>query len=84
MIETKDLWQSAYLLSEGAWLSKVDVQRKEGRKKVVTFILTGDGLEERAQRFKNGQAVCNVRTLKAHVSSLKQMIFGGECRQRQL
>lgn len=33
-----------------------------------------------ARRFKDGQAVCNVRKLKAHVSHLKQVIFGGDSR----
>lgn len=33
-IETKDLWQSAYLLAEGGWLDGVTVVRRtDGKKK---------------------------------------------------
>ncbi len=76
MIETKDIWQSAYLLSEGGWLVKVAMERRQNKKKVATFILTGQDMESLAQRFKDGQAVCNVKKLKTHVSYLKQIIFG--------
>lgn len=82
-IETKDLWQSAYLLSEGGWLDGVQVRRKPDGKKEVVFRLTGDGVEDLAQRFKDGDAVCNVRKLRTHVSHLKQVIFGGNCAARE-
>ena len=76
-IETKDLWQSAYLLAEGGWLSRVKVQRRIDGKREVVFQLTGDGVEDLAQRFISGQAVCNVTKLKAQVNHLKDVIFGG-------
>lgn len=82
-IETKDLWQSAYLLAEGGWLDGVKVIRRTDGKKEVIFRLTGEGVEDLAQRFKDGQAVCNVRKLKAHVSHLKQVIFGGDSRSAE-
>jgi hypothetical protein len=81
-IKTKDLWQSAYLLSEGGWLDSVQVERCSDGKKKVTFCLTGDGMDDLTQRFQDGEAVCNVKKLKANVSHLKQMIFGGNGRTR--
>jgi hypothetical protein len=78
VIETKDLWQGAYVLAEGGWLSGVQVRRRPDGKKEVLFRLTGEDVEDLARRFKNGDAVCNVRRLKTHVSHLKQVIFGGE------
>ena len=75
-IETKDLWQSAYLLAEGGWLSRVKVQRRIDGKREVVFQLTGDGVDDLARRFISGQAVCNVTRLKAQVNHLKDVIFG--------
>jgi hypothetical protein len=77
-IETKDLWQSAYLLSEGGWLAGVKVQRRTDGKREVIFRLTGEKVEDLAQRFMSGQAVCNVTRLKAHVNHLKDVIFGSD------
>lgn len=78
-IETKDLWQSAYLLAEGGWLSKVKVQRRNDGKREVVFQFTGETVEDLARRFISGQAVCNVTKLKAQVNHLKDVIFGGAC-----
>lgn len=83
MIETKDLWQGAYLLCEGGWLDGVKVNRRPDGKREFVFRLTGDGVEDLARRFKDGDAVCNVRKLKTHVSHLKQVIFGGDCSSRE-
>lgn len=76
-IETKDLWQSAYLLAEGGWLSRVKIQRRTDGKREVVFQLTGEGVDDLARRFVSGQAVCNVTKLKAQVNHLKDVIFGG-------
>ncbi len=76
-IETKDLWQSAYLLTEGGWLSRVKVNRRADGRREVVFELTGEGMEDLARRFISGQAVCNVTKLKAQVNHLKDVIFGG-------
>ena len=50
-IETKDLWQSAYLLAEGGWLSRVKVQRRGDGKREVVFQLTGEGVDEMARDY---------------------------------
>jgi hypothetical protein len=83
VIETKDLWQGAYVLAEGGWLAGFQVRRKPDGKREYIFRLTGDGVDDLAQRFKNGDAVCNVRKLKTHVSHLKQVIFGGDSASRE-
>ena len=83
VIETKDLWQGAYVLAEGGWLAGIQVRRKPDGKREYIFRLTGDGVDDLAQRFKNGDAVCNVRKLKTHVSHLKQVIFGGDSASRE-
>ena len=57
-IETKDLWQGAYLLTEGGWLD-------------------GDGVEDRARRFQDGNATCNLRKFRRQMNHLKDVVFGG-------
>ncbi len=74
-IITNDLWKSAYLLSEGAWLAKVEMKGEEKDKRKATFILTGHDMEYLMRRYKDGHAACNVRKLKASISYLKQIIF---------
>ncbi len=74
-VETKDLWQSAYVLSEGGWLERVRVQERNGKREVI-FCLKGDGVEELSQAFISGRAVCNVARLKSSVLHLKEVIFG--------
>jgi len=82
-IETKDIWQGAYVLTEGGWLAGVTVRRKPDGKKEVLFRLKGEHVDDLARRFKDGDAVCNVRRLKTHVSHLKQVIFGGDGAARE-
>ena len=83
MVETKDLWQGAYLLCEGGRLAGMTVRRKNDGKREFVFRLDGEGVDGLAQRFKDGDAVCNVRRLKTHVSHLKQVIFGGDSASRE-
>jgi hypothetical protein len=76
MIQTNDLWQTAYLLSEGYWLDKFEVRTLEGRR-VFTFSVGGFGVEDQSRRFKDGAATCNVRKLRVHINHLKDLMFGG-------
>lgn len=75
MIETKDLWQGAYLLSEGGLLENVKVSSRYDGKKEIVFVFDGEKVEELARRFQSGQASCNVSRLKASVNHLKDVIF---------
>ena len=76
MIETKDLWQSAYVLAEGGWLEGVKVARKEGGRREITFRFRGNGVEDMIRDFQIGRAQCNVRKLKASFYHLKEVIYG--------
>lgn len=73
-IETKDLWQSAYVLSEGGKLEDVRINRRNGHKEVI-FILGGMGVKSLIRTFQSGQALCNVTRLKASMSHLKDVMF---------
>ena len=73
-IETKDIWQGAYVMSQGAMLEDVRVEGRNGRREVV-FILTGQKVEDQSRLFQLGQAQCNVTTLKASLNHLKDVVF---------
>jgi hypothetical protein len=73
-IETKDLWQSAYMLSEGGKLSAVRMEQRNGRREAV-FVFDGFMVEDLARHFQSGQAVCHLGRLKSSMSHLKEMIF---------
>jgi hypothetical protein len=64
-------------------LDGVKINRRPDGKKEVLFRLKGEHVDDLARRFKDGDAVCNVRRLKTHVSHLKQVIFGGDGAARE-
>lgn len=82
-VETKDIWQGAYLLAQGGRLAAMRFTRRPDGKRWATFHLAGEGMGELIQKFKEGQAVCNVKKLRAHVGSLKQAINGGTGNTRE-
>jgi hypothetical protein len=75
-IETKDLWASAYVLSEGGWLEGVKVERRGDGRKEIVFRFRGNGVEEMVAAFRSGQARCNVTRLKASLYHLKEVMYG--------
>ena len=81
-VETKDLWQGAYLLTEGGWLAGVKVDRRPDGKKEVLFRLRGERVETEARRFIEGDATCNLRIFRQHVNHLKDVVFGGRKENR--
>lgn len=74
-IETKDLWQGAYVLSEGGTLEDVRVEHKRNGKKEVIFVLSGSKVEWLLRSFESGQAACNISQLRANFIHLKDVVF---------
>ena len=72
-VETKDLWQSAYMLSEGSYLE--DVQTRGNGKKEVFFVLSGDDVCRLAREFRSGRAFCNIAALRASMIHLKEEMY---------
>ena len=72
-LETKDLWQSAFMLAHGSMLE--DIQLRNNGKKEVYFILTGNNIYQLAKEFRSGRANCNVASLRANMIHLKQEIY---------
>ena len=76
MVQTSDIWQTAFLMSMGYWLDKFEVRDQEGRR-VFTFRLGGLGVEDQAKQYQQGAATCNVRKLRRQMNHLKDLMFGG-------
>lgn len=74
-IETQDLWQSAFLMSEGGKLEGVRVEKRSDGRKEVIFVLKGSKMERLMQVFDTGQAQCNLAQLRANIGHLKKVMF---------
>jgi hypothetical protein len=75
-VSTQDLYYGAYLLSKGSSLA--DVQLGEGGRRgrpSITFVFTGENLEDLSNEFKSGQAVTNVASFKVAMTHLKDVMF---------
>lgn len=72
-LETKDLWQSAYMLAQGSTLE--DIQPRDNGKREVFFIFKGDNLAILAREFRSGRAICNVSSLRASMIHLKEEMY---------
>ena len=73
-VDTKDLWLSAFLLSERALLSDVRVQRINGKREAV-FFLTGKNVLQLQSDYRAGIAKSNVMLLQRNLKYLKDIIF---------
>ena len=69
-LETKDLWQTAYMLAQGSSLEDTAV-RVNGKREVY-FVIGGDNLLTQAREFRSGRAVCNVASLRSSMLHLKE------------
>ena len=72
-LETKDLWQSAFMLAQGSSLE--DIRANGNGRREVYFILTGDNILSLAREFRSGRAICNVSSLKASMIHLKEEMY---------
>jgi len=74
-VETKDLYCGAYMLSSGAMLAEVRVEGRRCGKPAVTFIFTGDDVEELLKEYESGKAMTNAAQYKAAMNHLKDVMF---------
>jgi hypothetical protein len=80
-LETKDLWQSAYMMAHGSSLFDVkainngSTSLTTGGKKEVFFVLSGENTARLAREFRSGRAVCNVASLRASMLHLKEEMY---------
>jgi len=74
-IESKDLWQSAYVLAKGGELEDVRIDGHNGRRRMAIFILSGPDVRELAREFRTGHALCDVVRLRSSMIHLKDLMF---------
>ena len=70
----KDLYEGAYLLCMGFHLQKLTIVDSHRKRKAV-FEIAGDGIEEKAESYRMGQATVNVAMLKFTLEKLKDAMF---------
>ena len=76
-VKTKDLYCAAYITSCGGTLEEVTLAEdgRRGRSSCVTFILSGENVDELSKEFLKGQANANLASFKNSMHQLKEMMF---------
>ena len=73
-IEIQDLYEGAYLICQGFSLDGLDLRGTNGRK-VVSFIISGEGIKSADAEYRAGRAMANVALLKFTMDQLKDQMF---------
>ena len=73
-MKIRDLYEGAYLLCMGFHLQQLTIVDGRGKPKAV-FVIVGDGIEEKAEAYRTGQATVNVAMLKFTLEKLKDAMF---------
>lgn len=71
---TRDLYEGAYLLSQGMELKEIWKDGNNGKKAVV-FEFAGDNLELLRKDYQIGKAQVNILKLKSSLNELKDRMF---------
>lgn len=71
---TTDIYEGAYLLSQGMQLEKLWLNGKNSRRNVV-FEFIGSNVELLRKDYQKGSATCNVIGLKQSLNELKDRMF---------
>lgn len=67
---TNDLFCAAYLLSVGCQIETLI----HNRRKRISFVISGDGVEYYRNRYKGGSVLCNLRSLRDNLTHIRQMM----------
>ena len=73
-LSIRDLYEGAFLLSEGFQLGRITVLRNNG-KKLCAFTFRGEGAQRASDEYRQGRATCNVALLKFTMEKLKDTMF---------
>lgn len=74
-IQSRDLFEGAFLLCQGHHLEGVKVFGND-RNPTVTFLISGENLDQACEDYRYGRATANVTTLKHSLKHLKDVMFG--------
>ena len=72
-LEITDLFRGAYLLCHGGRLDGIRI--REGRKRVASFLIHGQGLPELDRTYRSGRALVNPLQLKESLNHLRDELF---------
>ena len=74
-VTTQDLYCGAYILSKGGLLEEIKLTDGRNGRSSVTFIITGDNVEQLSKEFQTGKANTTVVSFKVAMTHLKDMMF---------
>jgi hypothetical protein len=74
-VTTQDLYCGAYIISKGGSLADIELTEGRNGRPSVTFILTGENVEELNKEFQSGKANTNVASFKVAMTHLKDVMF---------
>lgn len=74
-IETKDLWQAAYLIAKGGELNNVFLRPNNHKGQEVFFIIRDENIKKLLEEYRTGQAECRLSMLRISIKHLKEEIF---------
>lgn len=75
LIETRDLYCGAYILSSGGMLEEARIEGIRGGKPSVTFVFSGETVRKFLIEYNSGQALVNAASFKAAMIHLKDVMF---------
>ena len=73
---TTDLFEGAYLLSQGMELNDIWTDEGVSRRGLVVFEFNGDNIELLKDNYRKGRASANVTAFKRSLNELKDRMFG--------
>jgi len=74
-LETRDLYEGAFYLTQGAELAGVEASEDGSDRKKVTFLFEGEGVEGLRASYRAGRALVEVTRLRAAVNHLRDVLF---------
>lgn len=74
-LETRDLFEGAWYLTQGARLARTLVEKNGSGKPKVRFVFEGPALEDLRAAFRSGEALAEVTRLRTAVNELRDVLF---------
>jgi hypothetical protein len=72
-LETTDIFRGAFFLCQGGKLA--DVRLKEDARKIVSFLIEGEGIDQLDVEYRNGQAMVNPLQFRESLNHLRDILF---------
>lgn len=73
ILETTDIFRGAFFLCKGGKLA--DVKVKEDKRKIVSFLIEGEGIHQLDLDYRNGLAVVNPLLFRETLNHLRDILF---------